>query len=164
ESLGWVEDFLFDWHTGEIAAYVLAGKIADPLGEFAVLYPDEVEAIATDFLVIREGAQNSVKPESEELRGFLSEQSHQVRHLVKVIGDRLHHLISPHDHPDVVRVKVKAVSDEMAESETHDQTALEAATAYLHEQWESLQQTISRSGSRAKVAMDSAWKYLTGHG
>lgn len=162
EPLGWVEDFLFDWHTGEIAAYILAGRLAESLGEYAVLYPEDVQEITVGHLVIREGAQDHLKPESEGLQGFLSEKSQQVQHLVKVIGDRVHHLISPQDRPEVVRVKVKAVSDEIAASNHHDHNALQEATAYLHEQWESLQESISRSGNRAKTALDSAWKHLTG--
>jgi sporulation protein YlmC with PRC-barrel domain len=160
ESLGWIEDFLFDWHTGDIAAYILAGQIAEPLGEYAVLYPEDVAEIVGEYLMIREGSQERLKPESEGLRGFFSEKSHQVRDLVKVMGDRLHHLIAPDDQPEVVRVKVKDVSDEIAASGEHDHNALQEATAYLHEQWESLQQSISRSGSRAKSALDSAWKHL----
>jgi uncharacterized protein YrrD len=162
EPLGWVEDFLFDWHTGRIVAYILAGQIAESLGESAVLYPEDVEEMTVEYLMICEGAEERFKPESEGLQGFLSEKSHQVRHLVKVIGDRVHHLISPDDRPEVVRVKVKEVSDEIAASGHHDHNALQEATAYLHEQWESLQQSISRSGSRAKTALNSAWKHLTG--
>jgi hypothetical protein len=157
-----VEDFLFDWHTGEIVAYVLAGEIAKPWGEAAVLYPEDVEEIAVDYLRIRPGAQQHLKSEAEGLKGFLSEKSQQVRHLVKTLGDRLHHLISPQDRPEVVRVKIKEVSDEMAASGHHDPAALAEATAYLQERWESLQHSISRAGSRAKTALDSTWKHLTG--
>lgn len=166
EPIGWIEDFLFDWHTGEIAAYILAGQIAESLRESIVLYPEDVEEIAVGYLVMREGTQERLKSEAEGLRGFFSEKSDQVKHLVKVIGDRLHHLVSPSDHPEVVRVKVKQVSqevgDELAASGDHDHSALQEATAYLHEQWESLQKNISRSGSRAKTALNSAWKRLTG--
>lgn len=162
EPLGWVEDFLFDWHTGEIAAYVVVGPIAESLGEYAVLYPEDVEEITIEYLMIREGAEERLKPESEGLRGFLSEKSQQVQHMVKVISDRAHHLISPHDRPEVVQVKVKDVSDEIAASGEHDHKALQEATTYLHEQWESLQESISRSGNRAKTALNSAWKHLTG--
>lgn len=161
EPLGWVEDFLFDWHTGEIVAYLLAGQIAESLGESVVLYPDDVAALTVDQLILREGAEARLQPESEGLRGFLSEKSQQVRHLVKMIGDRLHHLITPHDKPEVVRVKVKQVSEELAASGEHDHSALQEATAYLHEQWENLQHSISRAGERAKAAFDAAWKHLT---
>jgi len=162
ESLGWVEDFLFNWHTGEITAYILAGSIAASLGEYAVLYPEDVKETTVEYLMLREGAQKHLKPESKELQGFLSEKAQQVQHLVKLLGDRLHHLISPHDQPDVVCVKVKQVSDELATSGRHDRTALKEATDYLHEEWESLQQSISRSERRAKAALDFVWKRITG--
>lgn len=162
EPLGWVEEFLFDWHTGDIAAYILAGQIAEALGESAVLYPDDVAEIAVDYVRMHEGAQDRLKPVSEGLRGYLTEKSHQVQHLVKVIGDRLHHLVSPHDSSDVVRVKVKQVSDELATSGDHDPKVLQEAAAFLHEQWESLQRSISRSSNRAQSALDNAWKHLTG--
>lgn len=161
EPLGWIDDFLFDWHTGEIVAYILAGSIAEPFGEPVTLYPDDVEKLTLEALIVRTGAPERLKPASEGLQGFLSEKSKQVQHLVNVIGDRLHHLISPHDHPDVVRVKVKQVSDELAASGHHDHPALQEATAYLHDQWESLQQSISRSRRRATAALHAAWQHLT---
>lgn len=161
EPLGWVEDFLFDWHTGEIAAYILAGVVAPSFPENAVLYPEDVSEITVDRLAVREGAQTRLKPESEGLQGFLSEQSQQVQHLVRELGNRLSHLISAHDQPEVVRVKVKQVSDELVQEGHQDHKALQEATAYLHEQWERLQHSISLSSSRAKSAMDSAWKHLT---
>jgi hypothetical protein len=91
----------------------------------------------------------------------LSEKSHQVRNLVNEISNRLHDLISPHDKPEVVRVKIKEVSDELASSGEHDNHTLKEASDFLHEQWQHLQQSISRAGSRAKSALDSAWKQLT---
>ena len=39
DTLGWVEDFLFDWESGDIAAYILGGTIAEPFGGTAVLFP-----------------------------------------------------------------------------------------------------------------------------
>jgi sporulation protein YlmC with PRC-barrel domain len=162
ESLGWVEDFLFDWQTGEVVAYILAGDITEPLGERAVLFPTDVQEITTERVVIQEQAQGQLKRESEGLKGFLSEKSQQVQHLVKVISDRLHSVIAPHDKPEVVRVKVKEVSDELAATGHHDHNALQEATAYLQEQWHSLQQSLERAGSRAKIAIGQAWKQLTG--
>lgn len=161
EPLGSVEDFLFDWHTGDIAAYLLAGQMAESWGESVVLYPEDVAEITVAYLKLHEGAQEHLLPESEGLRGFLSEKSQPVRHLVKVMGDRLHHLITPQDKPEVVRVKVKQVSDELATSGEHDQHVLQEATTYLHEQWESLQHSINRAGERAKAAFDAAWKQFT---
>lgn len=160
EKLGWVEDFLFDWQTGEIAAYIVAGKIAVPFGGRAVLYPEDVEEISTDKVIIREDVQDQLKGELEGLQGFLTEKSQQVQHLVNIIGDRLHHLISPSDKPEVVRVKIKEVSDEVATSTNHPHHALQEATEFLQEQWHSLQQSIARAGERAKSSLDAAWKQI----
>jgi hypothetical protein len=161
EPLGWVEDFLFDWQTGEIAAYIVAGELADAFGGRAVLYPEDVEEIATDKVIIREDVPEQLQGESEGLKGFLSEKSQQVQTLVNMIGDRLHHLISPHDQPEVVRVKIKQVSDEVAASTHHPHHALQEATEFLQAQWHSLQQNISRAGNRAKSSLDTAWKKIT---
>jgi uncharacterized protein YrrD len=161
EPLGWIEDFLFDWQTGEIAAYILAGDIAEPFGGRAVLSPKDVQEVVAERVIIREAAKDHLKSEAEGLKGFLSEKSHQVRNLVNEISNRLHYLISPHDKPEVVRVKIKEVSDELASSGEHDNHTLKEASDFLHEQWQHLQQSISRAGSRAKSALDSAWKQLT---
>lgn len=160
--LGWVEDFLFDWHTGEISAYILAGDIAAPFGDRAVLFPEDVEAIVAEAIIVREGSEDRLKSESEGLKGFLSEKSRQVQDLVHTMGDRLHDLISPQDKPEVVRVKIKDASDELAASGHHDRPALQEATDFLHHQWESLQHSISRAGQRAKSALDRAWTNLAG--
>lgn len=160
--IGWVNDVLFDWHTGDVLAYILAGQIADSFGEPVVLVPDDVMALTTESLTLREGAQTRLKRQSEGLPHVLSEKSQQVQQLVRVIGDRLHHLIAPHDRPEVVHVKVREVSDEMAATGHHDHHTLQEATAYLHEQWDSLQQNIERSSHRAKAALDDAWHHLTG--
>ncbi|WP_416669896.1 photosystem reaction center subunit H [Egbenema bharatensis] len=162
EPLGWVKDFLFDWHTGEIVAYILAGEIAESVGESAVLSSKDVAGMTAESLIIQDGAQERLKPESEGLRDFLSEKSQQVQHLVQMMRDRIDHLLAPNDHPEVVRVKIKEVSDEMATAGHYDRHALQEATHYLHGQWENLQQNISRSSQRARLALDSAWKHLTG--
>lgn len=161
ETQGWVEDFLFDWQTGEIAAYIVAGEIAVPFGGRAVLYPEDIQEISTNKLIIREGVQDQLQGESEGLQGFLSEKSQQVQHLVHIIGDRLQHLISPNDKPEVVRVKIKEVSDEVAASTEHPHHALEEATEFLQEQWHSLQESISRASKRTKSALDAAWQQIT---
>jgi uncharacterized protein YrrD len=160
ENLGWVKDFLFDWQTGEIAAYIVAGEIAAPFGGRAVLYPEDIEEIAIDKVIIREDVKHQLEAESEGLKGFFSEKSQQVQHLVHIIGNRLHHLISPSDKPEVVRVKIKEVSDEVAASTNHPHYALQEATEFLQEQWHSLQQSIARAGKRAKSALDAAWKQI----
>lgn len=162
EPLGWVEDFLFDWHTGEIVAYIVSGEIAESLGGSAILYPQDIQHVSAERVTIQNGATHRLMPEAEGLKGFLSEKSHQVQTLVRMIGDRLHDLVSPHDNPDVVHVKIKTVSDEMVASGNHDDHALKDATEFLHDRWESLQHTINRAGSRAKVALDAAWKQIAG--
>jgi hypothetical protein len=161
ETQGWVEDFLFDWQTGEIAACIVGGEIAVPFGGHAVLYPEDIEEITINKVIIREDVQERLQGESEGLQGFLSEKSQQVQHLVHIMGDRLHHLISPNDKPEVVHVKIKEVSDEVAASTDHPHHALEEATEFLQEQWHSLQQSISRAGERTKSALDAAWKQIT---
>jgi uncharacterized protein YrrD len=161
EPLGWVEDFLFDWQTGEIAAYILSGEIAGSWGGRAVLYPEDVEAIETEAVIIREEARNRLKSEGEGLKGFLSEKSQAVKNLVKTIGDRLHGLVSPEDKSQAVRIKIKQVSDELASSGKYEPHVLKEATEFLQERWESLQQSIVRASSRAKAALDAAWKELT---
>ncbi len=160
ETLGWIEDFLFDWQTGEIVAYILGGEITLPLGSTAVLYPEDVQITASK-AIVRTDVQDKLKSESEGLQGLLSEKSQQVRKLVQIMSDRLHNLITPHDRPEVVRVKIKTVSDELASHE-RDRHALKEATEFLHQQWHHLQQSISRAGSRTKAALDSAWRQLTG--
>lgn len=162
--MGWVEDFLFDWETGDVAAYILGGEIAAPFGGRAVLFPDDVEAIDAEAIIFKEDATNHLQSESEGLKGFLSEKSQQVKNLVKRMGDRLHSLVSTHDRPEVVRVKIKEVRDELAQSGQHDRNALEEASEFLQEKWEDFQQSVSRTGKRMKQAIDSAWKLLTHKG
>jgi uncharacterized protein YrrD len=152
ELLGWVEDFLFDWHTGEVLALIVAGEIAASFGGRAVLYPEDVDEIAWETIIVGEEVLDKLKSESEGLKGFLSEKSQQVKTSVQMIVDRLHHLLTPDDKPEVVRVKIKQVSDELASSGNHEYHTLQEATEFLQEQWHSLQQSISRASSRAKSA------------
>ncbi len=161
DPLGWVEDFLFDWETGDIVAYVLGGDIAAPFGGRAVLFPNDVEVIDAEVVVIKEDAKNRLKSESEGLKGFLSEKSQQVKNLVKQMGDRLKSLVSANDQPEVVRVKIKEVRDELAATGQHDQNALKEAADFLQDKWEDFQQSLSRTGQRMKQAIDSAWQRLT---
>jgi uncharacterized protein YrrD len=162
ESLGGVADILFDWQTGEVAAYILSGEIAAPFGGRAVLSPEDVEVMSAETIVIRDDATDRLKSEPDGLQGFLSEKSQQVKHLVHLIGDRVHSLLSPDDKPEVVRVKIQDVSHELATSGESDQDALHEATDFLHQQWEHLHHSIHRAGSRAKAALDATWKQLTG--
>ncbi len=108
EPLGWVEDFLFDWQTGEIAAYILSGTIAGSSDNRVVLYPEDIETIETEAVVIREEAKNRLKTEVEGLKGFLSEKSQAVKNLVKIISDRLHGIVSPEDKSQAVRIATRA--------------------------------------------------------
>ena len=91
----------------------------------------------------------------------MSEKSQQVKHLVKKMGDRLRSLVSPQDEPEVVHVKIREVSEQLAASGKHDKNALAEATEFLHDKWSDLQHSISRAGKRMKSAWDSAWKKLT---
>ena len=161
DPFGWVEDFLFDWSTGEIAAYVIGGDIAEPFGGRAVLFPDDIETIDAEAIVVKEDAKDRLRSETEGLKGFISEKSQQVKHLVRKMGDRLSSLIHPQDEPEVVHVKIKEVSDELAESGKHDRDTLKEATEYLQNKWSDLQHSINRSSKRMQSALDSSWKKLT---
>jgi uncharacterized protein YrrD len=160
--LGWVEDFLFDWQSGDIAAYILGGDIASPWGGRVVLFPDGVVSISDSALIVEIDSAAKLHSEVEGLSGFLSEKSRPVRQLVQTLGDRLHHLISPQDKPEVVRVKICQVSDELTDENEVDHSALQEATAFLQEHWQSFQQGIAHAGVRLKTSLDKAWRQLSG--
>jgi uncharacterized protein YrrD len=160
-SLGWVEDFLFDWQSGDIVAYILAGDIAIPWGGRVVLFPEGVASISETALIVDADAWEKLQGESEGLQGFLSEKSHQVRQLVHTLSDRLHHLITPHDKPEIVQVKIRQASDELTNANGVDHSALGEATAFLQEHWQSFQQGVVRATLRLKAAMDKAWLQLS---
>jgi len=130
-----------------------------PFGERAVLFPEDVAAINSEVIILQDGASERLKSESEGLKGFLSEKSQQVKTLVNAMNSRLRSLISPGDKPDVVRVKIKRVSDEL-EAGQHDKNALAEAREFLQDKWESLQHSVSRAKARVKSALDSAWKQI----
>lgn len=172
---GWIKDFLFDWHTGEIVAYILSGDITGPmtLQRFAtggtapspprtVLAPEDIKTITVDAIVLETGAPSRLRNETEGLKGFLSEKSSPVRQVVHELSERLHDLVSPHDQPEVVRVKIKTLGDEMAASGDHDHHALKEAIDFLHDQWESLLLQIHRTSNQAQEALEAAWEHLTG--
>jgi sporulation protein YlmC with PRC-barrel domain len=161
EPVGWVEDFLFDWETGDVVAYVVGGDIARPFGDRAVVFPEDVDAIDTDAVVIKEDAKDRIKSEAEGLKDFLSEKSQQVKNLVKRIRDRAQSLITPEDDAKTVRVKVKQAGDELAVSGKHDRDAVEEATQFLEDKWQDLQHRITKAGTRMKNALENAWKRLT---
>lgn len=160
DPFGWVEDFLFDWSTGDIAAYVLGGAIAEPFGGRAVLFPDDIETIDAEAIVIKEEAKSHLKSEAEGLKGFFSEKSQQVKHLVRKMSNRLCDSIHPQDEPEVVHVRIREVSDELADSDKHDRDVLKEATEFLQDKWQELQQSINRNNHRMRSALDSAWKKL----
>ncbi|MGB8702827.1 MAG: PRC-barrel domain-containing protein [Thermosynechococcaceae cyanobacterium] len=160
--LGWVDDFLFDWQTGDITAYVLMGNPSTPFIYRSVLLAEDAEADVLDAIIVRKGMKYPLKSEAEGLSGFLSEKSRQVQSLVRTMSDRLHHILTPEDKPEVVRIKIKDVSNELATSGRHDHHALQEATEFLHDQWDSLQHSMSRTSHRATKALNSAWKQLTG--
>ena len=162
ESIGWIEDFLFDWYTGEIKAYVLAGNIAEPFGGRAVLIPHDIHEITAEAVILEEDAPNRLRSEAVGLKGFLSEKKHPVRQVVHELSDHLHELIVPSDRPMDVQVKIKTLGEEMLRLGHVDEHSLKEAINFLHDQWESLQHQIHQSSSRAQKAFESAWENLTG--
>ena len=156
--MGWVEDFLFDWESGNIAAYILGGTIAEPFGGTAVLFPNDIKIIDGDVIILEEGARNRLKSEKEGLRGFLSERSRQVKHLVKKMSDRLRYLISAEEKAGAIKSKIDRVSDELTGSV--DKKALAEATEFLQDKWQELEQTANHTEKQMKLALDSTWKHL----
>lgn len=77
------------------------------------------------------------------------------------MSSRLSSLISPEDEPELVRVKIKDLSNELATSGKHDRHTLAEATEFLQDKWQDLKQSISRAGKRMRSALDSAWKKST---
>ncbi|MDB9309458.1 hypothetical protein PN471_12635 [Aphanizomenon sp. CS-733/32] len=51
--------------------------------------------------------------------------------------------------------------DQITVESAHPHHALEEATEFLQEQWQSLQQSISRGTERTKSALDAAWQQIT---
>lgn len=160
ETLGWVEDFLFDWHTGEIVAYILAGEIAIYLGERAILLPGDIEKYTPEALIIPEGARNLLKPELEGSKDFICEKSDQVKFLIHEITDRLQRLFSLNDGPDKLQIKIQQVSEDLASTNEYDQRHLAEATEFLHDQWASLQHGFNRNLNLAQTALEKAWKEI----
>lgn len=161
QPVGWIEDFLFDWETGDIAAYILGGSIAEAWGGRAVLFPSDVETIDLEAVVVKEDAPQRLKSEGEGLKGFLSEKSQQVRQLVQRMGERLKSLVTPQDPPEVVRVKIQQVRDELAGAARFDQNVLNEAAEFLQQSWEHWQQRLNRAAQRMQAALSAAWQKLT---
>lgn len=163
ETLGWVEDFLFDWHTGEIVAYILAGEIEIHLGERAILLPGDIEKYTTRALLIPEGAKNLLKPESEGLKDFICEKSDQVNFIIQEMTDRLQCLFNLYDGPDQIQIKIQQVSEALAATNEYDQRHLAEATEFLQGQWASLQHGIIRNLNLAQTALEKAWQEIVSH-
>ena len=157
--MGWVEDFLFDWESGDVAAYILAGAIAEPFGGTAVLFPDDIRIIDGEVIILEEDARNRLKSEKEGLKGFLSEKSQQVKNLVKKMSHRLRESIDADDKAETVKSKIAQISEELKGSV--DKKALTEATDFLQSKWQELQQTVTSASRRMKSAVDAAWKELT---
>ena len=157
--LGWIEDFLFDWESGDIAAYILGGTIAEPFGGTAVLFPDDIKVIDGDIIILEESAKNRLKSEKEGLKGFLSEKSQQVKNTVKKMSHRLRESIDADDKAETVKSKIAQISEELKGSV--DKQTLTEATEFLQSKWQELQQTAINAGRRVKSAANAAWKELT---
>jgi len=67
---------------------------------------------------------------------------------------------NPSDRPEILHTKITKVKDELAVSGQHNPHSLQEATAFLQERWESLQQHVNSSASRAKAALESAWRQV----
>lgn len=161
EDLGWIDDFIFDWQTGEILAYILGGDIAAPFGGRAVLSPQDV-VLEAEAVVLRDGALERLQSEAQGLKGFLTEKSQQVRNWVQTLAHRLQSLVSPQDSPEVVRVKVKEAGRELVPADHHSAAALREASEFLQDQWQSLQQSVGRATDRTKQALGRAWRQIIG--
>lgn len=148
ETIGWIEDFLFDWQTGEVVAYVVGGELARPYGEFAILDPRDVAAIDTRAVVLREGASRRLKSEAEGLTALLNQTSKTVKRLAKTVGDRLQTLRPdfPAVHPKSVHIPMDVTGDRPS----HENAPLK--------QW---QHQMQRMGKRTKAALGAAWEELT---
>ena len=157
--MGRVTDFLFDWESGDIVAYVLSGTIADPYGGTAVLFPNDIKIIDGGVIILKEGARNRLQSEKEGLKGFISEKSQQVRHLVRKMSQRLRDSVSSEDSAEAIKTKIGQLGHELAGSV--DKKALTEATEFLLDKWQELQRIATYKGKRMKSALDSAWKQLT---
>ncbi|WP_083602375.1 hypothetical protein [Hydrococcus rivularis] len=156
-----VEDFLFNGQTGEIAAFVLEGDLAAFFSGRAVLFPQDIEGIQAEAIVLKDGAEKRLQSESEGLKGFLSAKKSQVRRLVKCLSDRLYALVSSDDRPEVVRIKIKIVSEELAISGRYDKNALAEATEFVQQHWASIEYDLNRPKQWAKWAVEKAWQQIT---
>ncbi|MEN9220500.1 MAG: PRC-barrel domain-containing protein [Thermostichales cyanobacterium GMQP_bins_62] len=159
QPVGRIEDFIFDWETGDVVAYIVGGSIAEPWGGRAVLFPEDIEAIDAEAVVIKEDAPRRLQSETEGLRGLWTETSQQVKQWVQRISERLKNLVGPQDPPEVVRVKIKQIRDELQGRVDH--SILDEAVERVQQGWERWQQRLSRAGQRMQAALQAAWQKLT---
>ena len=157
--MGWVEDFLFDWKSGDVVAYVLSGTIAEPFGGSAVLFPDDVKIIDGEVIILEEGAKNRLKSEKEGLKGFISEKSQQVKYIVRKMSHKLRESINADDKAETVKSKIAQISEELKDSV--DKQALTEATEFLQDKWQELQKTALDARRQIKSTANAAWKELT---
>ena len=157
--MGWVEDFLFDWESGDVVAYVLGGTIAESYGGTMILFPDDIKIIDGEVIILKEGAKNRLKSEKEGLKGFLSEKSHQVKNTVRKMSHRLRESIDADDKAEVIKTKIVQTSEELEDSV--DKQTLAEAIEFLQSKWQELQQTAISAGRRVKSAANVAQKELT---
>lgn len=160
EYLGWIEDFLFDWQTGEIAACIISGDIATEFGGRAVLFPQDIATLNADSLTLKTGVKDRLQSEYIGMQGFLCEKSRQVRNLVKSLGDRACHMIFSSDPPELVRLKIEMVSNTMAIDDCTDRLALIEATQFVQQHWRILQESLNRSRNWATAALETAWQEI----
>jgi uncharacterized protein YrrD len=160
EYLGWIEDFLFDWQTGEIVAYIIAGDIAADFGGRAVLFPQDIAAINADSIILKTDANERLQSESIGMQSFLCDKSQQVKNLVKSLGTRACNMIFSSDPPDMVRLKIEIVSNTMAIDDRCDRLALIEATQFVQQYWQILQESLNRSHNWATAALETAWKEI----
>ncbi|MCU0533058.1 MAG: PRC-barrel domain-containing protein [Hydrococcus sp. Prado102] len=160
ESLGWVKDFIFDWQTGEIKAYILAGKITGRFNRRVVLLPEDVKVMEANAIVIKEGAQKRIKSASEGLKGFLCEKSPRIQKLVKYMSDRLYPHISPDDNSDVIRFKINLFANELVLEGKYNKHDLLKATEFVQQYWKDIAYSLNRSKEVAQSSLEAAWKQI----
>lgn len=162
EYVGWVKDFIFDWQTGEIKAYILAGKITGRcrLNRKVVLLPEDVEVMEANGIVIKQNAQKRIKSASEGLKGFLCEKSPQVQKLVKYMSDRLHPYISSNENSDIIRYKIKLFANELALNSQYNKHDILKATEFVQQYWKDIACSRDRSKQAAQSSLEAAWKQI----
>jgi sporulation protein YlmC with PRC-barrel domain len=162
EYVGWVKDFIFDWQTGEIKAYILAGKITGRcrFNRKVVLLPEDVEVMEANGIVIKHNAQKRIKSASEGLKGFLCEKSPQVQKLVKYMSDRLYPYISVEDRSDVISFKIYLFANELSLDPTYNRHELFKATEFVQKYWKDIAYSLNHSKEVAQSSLEEAWKQI----